>query len=157
MLRGLWTHAPAPAGHNISFGDNLLMRSVERLMFGPLPPGYDIQIHPVAMAAWFGLLVTSLNLFPIGQLDGGHVTFAALGPRAHRLLGRAVGYGLLLLAVFSSFSWLVWWLVATRFIGFNHPAITESQARLGPLRVTLCLLSLALFALTFIPVPMDQF
>jgi membrane-associated protease RseP (regulator of RpoE activity) len=143
-------------GHEVNLGDNLLMRLAQRMVFGVLPPGQDVIVHPVALAAWFGLLVTSLNLFPIGQLDGGHVSYAVLGPKGHRILGRVVAYGLLLLGLFSSLSWIVWWLVSTRFIGFSHPPVENSGRPLGPLRLTICVLSLILFIATLIPVPMDQ-
>jgi membrane-associated protease RseP (regulator of RpoE activity) len=143
-------------GHETALGDNLLMRLAQRMVFGVLPPGQDVIVHPVALAAWFGLLVTSLNLFPIGQLDGGHVSFAVLGPKGHRILGRVVAYGLFLLGLFSSLSWIVWWLISTRFIGFGHPPVENSGRPLGPLRLTICVLSLLLFIATLIPVPMDQ-
>jgi membrane-associated protease RseP (regulator of RpoE activity) len=146
---------PLQAGHLTSLGDNLLMRLAERLVIGPIPAGQDVVVHPVALAAWFGLLVTSLNLFPIGQLDGGHVTFALLGAR-HRALGRLVGWALLLLAFLSSMSWAFWWLLTTRFLGFEHPPVRDPETRLGPLRIAVCVASLVLFILTFMPVPMDQ-
>jgi membrane-associated protease RseP (regulator of RpoE activity) len=146
---------PLSTGHLTSLGDNLLMRIVERLVLGPIPAGQDVVVHPVALAAWFGLLVTSLNLFPIGQLDGGHVTFALLGVR-HRTLGRVVGYGLLALAFLSSMSWAVWWLLSTRLLGLDHPPVRDPETRLGPLRIAVCVASLVLFLLTFMPVPMDQ-
>jgi membrane-associated protease RseP (regulator of RpoE activity) len=150
-------HTPAlSVVHVTALGDNLLMRLAQRLVFGVLPPGQDVVVHPVALAAWFGLLVTSLNLFPIGQLDGGHVSFAVLGPKWHRLVGRITGYALLLLGFFSSLSWLVWWLITTRFIGFSHPAIENPRRPLGALRVVVCVVSLLLFIATLIPVPMDQ-
>jgi membrane-associated protease RseP (regulator of RpoE activity) len=150
-------HAPSlSVVHVTALGDNLLMRLAQHLVFGALPPGQDVVVHPVALAAWFGLLVTSLNLFPIGQLDGGHVSFAVLGPKWHRLVGRITGYALLLLGFFSSLSWLVWWLITTRFIGFSHPAIENPRRPLGALRVVVCVVSLLLFIATLIPVPMDQ-
>jgi membrane-associated protease RseP (regulator of RpoE activity) len=150
-------HAPPlSVVHVTALGDNLLMRFAQRLVFGALPPGQDVVVHPVALAAWFGLLVTSLNLFPIGQLDGGHVSFAVLGPKWHRRVGRLTGYALLLLGFFSSLSWLVWWLITTRFIGFSHPAIENPRRPLGALRVVVCVVSLLLFIATLIPVPMDQ-
>jgi membrane-associated protease RseP (regulator of RpoE activity) len=148
--------APPPTSHVLSLGDNLLMRLAQWIVFGVLPPGQDVVVHPVAMAAWFGLLVTSLNLFPLGQLDGGHVSYAVLGPKGHRLLGRAVSYGLLLMAFFSSLSWLLWWFVSSRFIGLGHPPVQNDRRPLGPLRLTICVLSLLLFIATLIPVPMDQ-
>jgi membrane-associated protease RseP (regulator of RpoE activity) len=145
---------PVAEGHTAAFGDDLLMRICERWVLGPAPAGQDVVVHPIAMAAWFGLLVTCLNLFPIGQLDGGHVSYALFG-KAHRTLGRAVGYGLLLMGLFSSFSWFVWWLVATRVVGYDHPEVQEQAGRMSPLRLAVCAASLGLFILTFIPVPMD--
>ncbi len=71
------------------------------------------------MAAWFGLLVTALNLLPIGQLDGGHVSYAVFGERGHRWIGRLASGALLLLAIFSSFSWMLWWFVTRWVIGFE--------------------------------------
>ena len=47
-----------------------------------MPDGYSLNMHPMAFAAWFGLLATALNLFPIGQLDGGHISYAVLGRRS---------------------------------------------------------------------------
>jgi len=148
---------PSLSAGSVTFlGDDLLMRLAQRLVFGVLPPGQDVLVHPVAKAAWFGLLITSLNLFPLGQLDGGHVSFAVLGPKWHRIVGRAVGYALLLMGLFSSLSWMVWWLVTTRFIGFGHPPVENAGRPIGPLRLTICVLSLLLFIATLIPVPMDS-
>ncbi len=159
-LRAWLAHVPLvppPPPHVESVGDNLLMRLMTRLVLGPLPAGYDVQVHPVAEAAWFGLLVTSLNLFPIGQLDGGHVSYAVFGERGHRWIGRAASWALLLLAVFSSFSWLVWWFFTRTFIGFGHPPVRDPTAKLGSLRMTIAAISLVLLVLTFVPVPLDQF
>ncbi|HUB06920.1 MAG TPA: site-2 protease family protein [Myxococcales bacterium] len=161
-LVALVTHAWAEA-HGVksaaagvmSFGDSLAIRLVDRWVLGPTPAGQDVIVHPIALAAWFGLLVTCLNLFPIGQLDGGHVTYALFG-RFHKKLGRAVGYGLLLMGCFSSISWFVWWLVSTRLVGYDHPEVVDAGTRLSTLRLVVCAASLLLFVLTFVPVPMDS-
>jgi membrane-associated protease RseP (regulator of RpoE activity) len=157
LLRAAFGHtAPSTGAVTQILGDNLLMRLAQRVVFGELPDGEQVLVHPVALAAWFGLLVTSLNLFPLGQLDGGHVSFAVLGPKGHRTLGRAVGYALLLLAFFSSLSWLVWYFVTTRFLGLGHPPVLNPGRPLGPTRLVICALSILLLVVTLIPVPFDQ-
>jgi len=136
------------------FGDSALTWLVAHRLVGPISPGYDVFLHPVAFAAWVGLLVTTLNLIPIGQLDGGHVTYALLGgPRAQRF-SRLVSWGLLLCGIFLTWSWLVWWILTRFVIGFRHPpALTEEP--LDPGRRLVALLSFVIFALTFIPVPIS--
>jgi membrane-associated protease RseP (regulator of RpoE activity) len=148
ITTGEW---PAASGAPF-FGDSLITWGMQRLVLGKLPPGTDVFLHPVASAAWFGLLVTTLNLFPIGQLDGGHVTYALLGSRRARQLSRAVSWGLFLCVVFSSWTWLPWWALTRIAVGFGHPPAVD-EAPLSPSRRALALLALALFAGTFIPVP----
>ena len=74
------------AGRSVPAGDGRLrarraaaLQAGDLAALGPLPDGYTINMHPMAFAAWFGLLATALNLFPIGQLDGGHISYAVLG------------------------------------------------------------------------------
>jgi membrane-associated protease RseP (regulator of RpoE activity) len=113
-----------------------------------------VILHPVAFAAWLGLLVTTLNLVPIGQLDGGHVLYALLGRRRARLAGRGVSAALHAAGVFWTWSWLLWWALSRFVIGLGHPpALTEEP--LGPGRKAIAWLSLALFLATFVPVPVS--
>ena len=81
------TVVPAPTGPHVVFGESLLTRALVWLRFGAVPDGMIVSTHPVADAAWFGFLVTALNLLPAGQLDGGRIGYALL-PRHHRTLGR---------------------------------------------------------------------
>jgi len=111
-----------------------------------------VIVHPVALAAWLGLFVTTLNLLPIGQLDGGHVTYAWLGERRAFWLSRAVSLGLLLAGIFVSLNWLVWWMLTRVVIGLRHPPALH-DAPIGPGRRVVAILSLALFLGTFVPVP----
>lgn len=155
-LRALLAGAPlegAAAGPTF-FGDSALTWAAARLVLGELPPGHDVVLHPVAFAAWLGLLVTTLNLVPLGQLDGGHVLYALLGGRRARLAGRAVSWGLLAAGFFLTWSWIVWWALTRLAIGVGHPPALREEP-LGPGRTALAWLSLALFAATFVPVPVS--
>jgi membrane-associated protease RseP (regulator of RpoE activity) len=106
--------------------------------------------NPLLMAGWAGLLVTGLNMLPISQLDGGHVVYALFRRRAH-----AVAYSFLFLAIVCvvRYGWLHWvlMLALVTLIGVEHPRTRNDQARLGPLRMGLGLLSLAIPALCFAP------
>jgi len=106
----------------------------------------------VAFAAWFGLFVTTLNLFPIGQLDGGHVTYALLGHRRARALSRVVSWALFACGLFVSWTWLPWWAVTRFVVRFGHPPSLLEEP-LSPGRRVLAVLALVVFAATFIPVP----
>lgn len=117
----------------------------------PHSQGYAIQLHPVAVAAYFGILLTGLNLVPVGQFDGGHVAYAALGRWA-----RPVAIFSLVAMVLMGFllwqGWLLWALLAL-FSGLRHPAPLNDITPLDPARRLIALGALLLFVLTFVPVP----
>ena len=136
------------------FGDSLLTIAAARLVHGVLPAGTDLALHPVAFAAWLGLLVTTLNLMPMGQLDGGHVLYALAGRRYAHLGSRIVSTGLLLAGIFLSWNWLVWWMVTRFAVGLRHPP-SATEEPLDPARGAVAILSFVLFALTFVPVPVS--
>ncbi len=138
----------------MNFGDSLLTRLMTRVVVGHVPPGYDIMAHPVFIAAWFGLLVTTLNLFPLGQLDGGHVIYALLGGRGAHRLSRLVSFALLACGIFLSWNWLAWWALTRFIVGLRHPPAMMEEP-LDPGRRLVALLSFAIFVLTFIPVPIS--
>lgn len=106
------------------FGTPLLIRIAEWIRFPAVQPG-DIALHPFVQAAWGGLLATAINLLPIGQLDGGHIVYALLGP-AHKTLSRAFLLFLLPMAFFS-LSWLLW-AVVLFFLGIRHPLVYDNTA-----------------------------
>jgi membrane-associated protease RseP (regulator of RpoE activity) len=137
------------------FGDNLLMRALKFLVLGPLPPGKDIQEHPMVIAGWFGLLVTMLNLVPIGQLDGGHLTYALFGDRAGTI-GRLMALAMFALCLFYSAGWLLWLIVTSKFIGFRHPEVVEPQVPLSPGRKLTCALCFVALAACVMPVPLTM-
>ncbi len=158
-MRGWLAGAPSVEGAGevprlMVFGEPLLMDAVRYLAIGALPEGKDVVMNAPMLAAWFGLLVTLLNLIPVGQLDGGHVTFAVLGRHA-RQVGKAMALLLLLLVVFVQWTWVVWLLLTTKLIGFGHPPVLEPDAPLSPARrwvSALCLLALVGCAM---PVPLE--
>ncbi|MFP2932571.1 site-2 protease family protein [Pyxidicoccus sp. 3LG] len=137
------------------FGDSLLMQGFTRLALGPIPEGKDVLVHPVVIAAWFGLLVTLLNLMPVGQLDGGHLAYAVWGRRAH-WVGRAVALVLLFLTLFVTASWGVWLLVTSKLVGFGHPEVVEPLEPLSPARKVICALCLLALIGCAMPIPLRQ-
>jgi membrane-associated protease RseP (regulator of RpoE activity) len=139
-------------GDTMVFGDSLLTSGLQRLVVGPLAPGYDVFVHPVALAAWLGLFVTTLNLIPIGQLDGGHVTYAWLGERGALRLSRLVSWALLAAGFLVSLNWLVWWLLTRLVIGLRHPPAIVDEP-ITPGRRAVAVASMLLFLLTFVSVP----
>jgi membrane-associated protease RseP (regulator of RpoE activity) len=133
-------------------GDSLVTWGAQRLVWGALPAGQDLLLHPVAFAAWLGMLVTTLNLVPLGQLDGGHLTYAWLGRERAARLSRLVSAGLLGCGLFLSWNWLVWWALTRFAIGLRHPPAWDERPLDAP-RTALALAGLVLFLLTFVPVP----
>jgi len=136
------------------FGDNLLTYGISWAVWGRLPPGVDLEAHPVFIAAWFGMLVTMLNLIPVGQLDGGHVMRAYLGPKAD-LWGPRVAGALLILALLFSASWLVWFFLVTKVVGFGHPPPLDDEAPLSRGRKIISVVAWVFSFLCFMPVPVD--
>ena len=136
----------------IEFGEPLLFRMAVHLFFHG-DPTY-IQLHPVGWAAWFGMLATSLNLLPVGQLDGGHVVYALFGSRVHRIVSYATFTALILLSLLSwpMFGYLIFALILV-FMRFRHPRPYLEVRHLGRMRWVLAAVALAVFILTFMPVP----
>ena len=121
LLLGIHWSALAPAMPGVlDFGDSILTHVLVVLRFGPIPQGMRLYTHPVFDAAWVGLLVTALNLLPVGQLDGGRIAYALFG-RSHRAVGVATFVAMLALGVITwSPSWLIWALLVYLLVGFQH-------------------------------------
>lgn len=155
-----WLHGQPLLGASslnvLQEGPSILYVLVRRGIFGPLPPGQDVILHPTAFAAWFGLLVTSLNLLPVGQLDGGHVLYAMFGARA-RIVGRGVLVVLLVLGIVAWVGWLLWAFIGWRVVGTSHPPVTNPEEPLGAVRIAIAWASGILLVLTFMPVPLAQY
>ncbi len=193
----------------VMLGDSLLFKALVYLIHGPIPEGSDVFLHPIGLAAWFGFLVTALNLMPAGQLDGGHVTKAIL-PRYHLLISRTIfmilsiwgtmgdafifepllaitgvlyvaaaitliatdrfaklgrkilfvlflahlGLVMFLASDTVSFPWLLWSLLLYTF-RLDHPPVYDPDAALNNGRRLVGWLTMAIFFLTFMPVPIS--
>ncbi len=135
---------------DLIFGVPAIQRFFEWIIFPHVRPA-DILLHPVARAAWVGILATALNLLPIGQLDGGHILYAFTG-RRHKLLSRIFVLALIPLGFFYSPSWWVW-AALLFFFALRHPAIYDITP-LDKNRVALGLVALAIFLLTFTLAPL---
>ena len=134
-------------------GRCLAIQAASLLFHGPLPEGAILHLHPFALAAWFGLLVTAMNLLPVGQLDGGHVLYA-VAPRLQHLLALPVWLGVAALS-FLFPGWIVWSLILL-LIGLRHPPVMRPGPGLGAGRLALAALALAVLAVSFMPVPIDE-
>jgi membrane-associated protease RseP (regulator of RpoE activity) len=145
--------AAVPSGGSVSFGDSLLLRFMTWLAFGPLPPGHDVFVHPVALAGWVGLFVTALNLIPVGQLDGGRIAYALFGAR-HRQISIATFLGLLALgAVTGAGNWFVWAFLLLFVMGFHHQPPLDDLSPLSPGRYAVGVFCLLLLIILIPPVP----
>lgn len=133
-------------------GKSLAMIGMTRLFHGPLDANVVLDLHPFALAAWFGLLATALNLLPLSQLDGGHILYSVTGAWQRRL-AVPLWVGLAVAGVFWR-GWFLWCVIALA-LGLRHPPVGDEREPLDPLRRRLGLLALALFVVSFMPVPLD--
>lgn len=142
-----------PGGEaGLLYGDSLLFQAISWLVLGTTGDKVMILLHPIAFAGWVGLLVTALNLLPIGQLDGGHVVYAAFGEHWHRWISRGTLTTLIVLGLGGAVTWLVW-AVLLSFLGMRHPRLLDSDTPLDPRRKWAAVATLVMFLLTFMPEP----
>lgn len=137
------------------FGDPLLLKIIGAIFFKNIGPNQDVVLHPIGVAGWVGALVTAMNLFPLGQLDGGHVSYAVLGPRA-KAISRVFLAVIVVMGIFFWAGWLVLALVII-LLGLKHPRIWDENASLGTKRKIIGFLILAIFILSFIPDPIKGY
>ena len=151
LFAGIWESRVCPGAteHSfLSFGTPLLFLVAEHFRFPGVAPA-DICLHPMAVAAWAGLLATAINLLPVGQLDGGHIIYGMLGQRWHTIVSRVV-IALLGLAAFLYWPWIVWAIAL--FFFRRHPAIYDEEP-LDKRRRLIGLVAAMLLLLSFAPVP----
>jgi membrane-associated protease RseP (regulator of RpoE activity) len=136
----------------IALGSSLLLNFLSQITLGLVPDEANIIMHPIGFAGWIGLLVTGMNLLPVGQLDGGHVVYALFGQR-HIWISRLALVAILLLGFLRWWDgWLIWGLLLL-FMGVRHPPPLDPYTPLDLKRQIVAWLTLAILALTFIPVP----
>ncbi len=138
-------------GGALNLGDSILFSFLSGMILGAIPSGSDILLNPVAFAGWIGLFVTSINLIPIGQLDGGHIAYALMGER-HIRLSMSLILIMILLGLLSWEGWFVW-AALLLILGLRHPPILYWEVPLDRKRKVIGWFALVIFILTFIPVP----
>jgi membrane-associated protease RseP (regulator of RpoE activity) len=136
-------------------GNSLLYALAKTLTFGRFVPDgvVDVYVNQLAWAGWTGLLVTGLNLIPIGQLDGGHILYALIGERA-RLLYYPIIAGMVAL-VFITEAWF-FWLILLFLFGRVYATPLDTITRLDRRRQIVAVVSLIVFVVTFVPLPFTQ-
>ena len=149
--------APAPGATLISFNPPPLLQLLGSAL--GVPDLVNVALNPFYLAAWVGLLVTSLNLLPVGQLDGGHAVYALFGARDHRRAGRAAFISVLALAPLGWLwhgapSGLVYAILLFIMLRIRHPEAEDEGDALGRVRVAVALLTLVVFLLSFTPFPL---
>jgi len=160
LFLGLWLSRVVPMPDDFvgfTLGEPLLFQFASWLIWGDAPSGYTLNLHPVGLAAWFGLLVTAINLFPIAQLDGGHISYAILGSRSTAVtLGTTVI--IVALAIFVSLSWSFWALLMIFMLfafGPKHPRTLDDHIPLDRRRRWIAFATLVIFVLCFTPAPIE--
>jgi membrane-associated protease RseP (regulator of RpoE activity) len=145
----------------LELGNSILFWGMSRVVLGVDPNTVNINLHPLAFAGWLGFFVTTLNLLPVGQLDGGHVVYALFGSRWHRLISRLFVLGCVLMVIvpyaLGLDFWAGWllWVILLLFLGLGHPSTLEVQTPLSGSRRVAAWATIALFILTFSPVPLS--
>lgn len=187
MVVGLFFSKVGPRSESgfIQEGQSILYWFLKYLVHGRIAADQDVFLHPTALAAWAGFLVTFLNLLPFGQLDGGHVAFALLGEQRQNRFARFAVFLPLLMVLYNAWvhvrpivlrgmregwgnqNWMpvsaatVWISIFVLLwllrgvSGANHPPVDDPE--LSPKRRVVAVVTLALFVLLFMPTPWAVF
>jgi len=148
--------AAIPSGDAIIFGEPLLLKAFGAVLLKDVGPGRDIILHPVAFAGWVGILVTALNLMPLGQLDGGHIVYAALGRRHRAVVYSFLGVMVVLFLASGWYGWLIWIGMAIA-LGLRHPPPMDDLTPLDRGRWVMAGVALVLLIMLTTPLPLYEF
>jgi membrane-associated protease RseP (regulator of RpoE activity) len=152
---------PLPASFQGDWlAEPLMFQWLAQALAPAAPPGFSLNLHPTAFAGWLGLLFTMMNLVPIGQLDGGHITYALLRRGSRWVTIASFAALLVFILVLDARSWIVWTavlLVLLYLFGWEHPPALDDELRLDPLRLALVALVVVIFAVSFMAVPISDF
>jgi membrane-associated protease RseP (regulator of RpoE activity) len=143
--------ATSASPNEFRLGEPLLLKLIQWMTIGQLPPTQDILLHPLGYAGWVGLFVTALNLLPVGQLDGGHVVYAVFGQKS-----KWAFMGSMLMLVFLALYYNPGWLtliILLLIFGMRHPEPFDSETPLDRPRKLLACFMLIVFILSFTPAP----
>ena len=157
LILGLYLSPVTPSigMGSINFGSSLILNFCSQLVLGvdPSSPDINIHLHPIAFAGWIGMLITALNLMPVGQLDGGHIIYA-IAPGKHSAIGKIFFAGLFPLGYF----WPGWffWAAMIALMGFKTAPLKEDVGKLKLTHIVLGSISMVIFILTFIPIPFSE-
>jgi len=149
--------AMAMHGGGVNVGSSLLLATLASLGLGDNLTGHVVLLHPLAFAGWLGLLVTALNLLPIGQLDGGHISDAMFGQRRSAMIGAAALVALFGLGIFVWSGLLFWAFIVWFIAGRKGLPPLNDMTPLGTGRLALGWLALAILVAILIPVPHELF
>jgi membrane-associated protease RseP (regulator of RpoE activity) len=132
----------------------LVFTFIQKWVLGQIPKNYVVMIHPLGYAGWAGLFVTALNLLPVGQLDGGHITYALFGKNSRGIFILAVS-AMAFITIFYNPGWFLL-LVLIILFGFRHPAPLDDVTPVSAKRKLLGGLAFLAFLVSFTPVPIPQ-
>jgi membrane-associated protease RseP (regulator of RpoE activity) len=135
----------------MALGNSPLFSLLQRIVLGDLPPGTDVVLHPIGYAGWVGLFITSLNLLPTGQLDGGHIIYALFG-RHSKIIFRLTLVGITLISLIYNVGWLLL-VIILFFIGYKHPPPLDDITPLDWRRKVVGVFAFVIFFTAFTAVP----
>ena len=157
LIIGLFlSETVAPTGQSgFSFGSSIIMIMLSKAILGvtPLSVDFNIQLHPVALAGWVGLFVTAINLFPIGQLDGGHILYALIGEKSK--IWAKCFFAFLLFLVYFWPNWGVWAILLLVITRFKSAPLEDEEVLLQKNHKIAGYAAIVILLLTFVPVPIE--